>query len=313
MKKKIIFTAFLFLSAECIFSQSCCTAGTTASNGVERAGQEKYVLSLAVGVNHNSLTSAYESTNKTDDPLNRRSDITAILFEAEYGLSDRVSLLFIASYFIRERTTTLLNTSSGIKEDYTLGGSGPGDIIVLGKYEIIKADILSAFSFSVGGGAKLPTGQFRNEDNGTRLPIDLQPGTGAADLLSWLHASFKLPAEKTGFGLSVLYRYPGTSLDGYRYGDEIISTLSVFYYPLEFLSVAAAVKSRFAAEDYWGGRLLPSTGGVYHDLVASLSYNETRWQFRIQTAFPLYRNLKGIQLAPTSVIAAEIGFSFDLK
>jgi len=73
------------------------------------------------------------------------------------------------------------------------------------------------------------------------------------------------------------------------------------------------LKGRYTDRDYWDGRFLPSTGGTYIDLTPSLIYVEGNFNLRILAQFPLYRNVKGIQLTVSEKLGAEMRYLFNLK
>jgi hypothetical protein len=226
---------------------------------------------------------------------------------------EKVSILLILPYSNRSRETTVTDIETNSTEVINFTGNGFGDIIILGKYEVITPSILSPFGVALGGGAKLPTGSFEEEKNGTRLSIDLQPGTGATDLLLWGHTIYAFPSLALSFNANFLYRYAGVNLDSYRYGDELLTSVNGAYAIADFIAFNLQLKGRFADEDYWNGRFLPSTGGTYIDLTPSIIYYEGSFSLRIFTQVPLYRDLQGIQLAVTEMLGTEISYIFSLK
>jgi hypothetical protein len=305
--------ALLCLSHVQIIPQACCTVGTSISNGGERSAIPVNTISTAFTFQYNLLNSTYQSSTKIEDPLKRKSTVTNFNIEFEYGLVDRVSVLFMFPYTTRERETTVTNTETNSPEVITFSGNGLGDIVILGKYEIITPSILSPLALALGGGAKLPTGNFEQEKEGTRLSIDLQPGTGATDLLLWGHIMYAFPSISLSFNANFLYRYAGVNLDSYRYGDEFITSVNSSYAIAEFIAVNLQLKGRIAHRDYWNGRFLPSTGGTYFDLTPGLIYYEGSLAIKVFLQVPFYRNLQGIQLAVNEMLGTEISYIFDLK
>jgi hypothetical protein len=309
---KIVSVLFilLILSNDYLYPQACCTVGSSIATGGERGAIPAKTLSTAFLIQHNILNSAYESSQQIDDPLSRKSTVTNFNLEIEYGLVNRVSILLILPYTNRTRETNVTNSETNDVEVVSFTGQGLGDIILLGKYEIISPSILSPLGLAIGGGAKLPTGNFEIENNGTRLSIDLQPGTGAADLLLWGHFLYGVPSIGLSANTNFLYRYAGVNLDGYRFGDEFLASINGTYTFTEFLAINLQLKGRW---DYWNGRFLPSTGGVYIDLTPSLIYYEGNFSLRVFVQIPVHRNVEGIQLAVNEMLGTEIRYIFDLK
>lgn len=313
MKKIFLLSSLFLIAAVELYPQACCTVGTSVSSGVERGVIAYNNLSASLSFQHNILNDAYQSSANIEDPLNRKSTVSGFYLELEYGLVERVSILLLAGYTNKSRTTTFLDSETNRNEEITFTGQGFTDMVIIGKYQVIEPNIISPFGLSLGGGVKLPTGNYQQEDNGTRLSIDLQPGTGATDLLLWAHSNYAFPQFALAFNVNALYKYAGVNLDGYRYGDEFIASLNGTYGIAGFLAINLQLKGRFADKDFWNGRTLPSTGGTYLDFTPSLVYVEGNFNLRILAQVPVYRNVQGIQLTVSEKLSAELRYTFDLN
>lgn len=296
-----------------ILAQGCCTAGTSSLGGVGKSVIGANKLSVMVGYDYNDLGAAYDGSNKIQDPLKRTATVSYFTLQMEYGISEKVSVLGIINYTFRERNVTYTSSLNNSLQPATFKGQGLGDLILIGKYEIITPDFFSPFALAIGGGVKLPAGDFRKENNGTRLAIDLQPGTGAIDglLLGYLSYNF-LSAGLSLYG-NLLYRYSGTNLEGYKIGDELLFVVGADYYFTDYLSFTLQSRSRFSNADYADRRFLPSTGGTSHDLYPYLNYFEGNSSLRIYTQIPLYRNTRGIQLTVSQVLGVQLQHFFDFN
>lgn len=293
-------------------AQGCCTAGSSTFGGLERGATKNGILLLGTGFVSTSLNSTYDGRNEINDPLNRTSSVSSFNLELEYGLSENISVLISGNYVIKNRETTVRSSIDNSKEIINFDGKGIGDVIILGKYEIINPTILSPTGLSLGGGVKLPVGSYTQEVNGSRLAIDLQPGTGSTDVLLW--GNFYKGFQPLNFALVLnsLYRYAGSNLDGYRFGDEIIITIGGEYYIEDYLIISSSFRGRFANKDFWGGRFLPSTGGSYVDWLPNLIYTEPFYNLKAFLQLPVYRNVQGIQLTSSSIVGVELLFNLNL-
>lgn len=159
---------------------------------------------------------------------------------------------------------------------------------------------------------KLPVGSYTQEVDGSRLAIDLQLGTGSTDALLWGNFYKGFKDLSSGFFVNAFYRYAGSNLDGYRFGDEIIFSLNGEYYFTEYLTFSMSLRGRFSNEDFWGGRFLPSTGGTYYDILPSLIYSENNYSVKAFYQTAVYRNVRGIQLTTSSVLGIEFLYNIDL-
>ncbi len=308
---KIFIVLILFSLSSYLKAQGCCTAGSNTFGGLERGIAKTGSVNLGLSYIQNSLKTTFSENEEIADPLNREASVSSFTFDLEIGLTDRVSLLIVGGYVVKNRETSVRSNVNNDVEKITFKGKGISDLTLLAKYEVLTPSILSNFGIAVGGGIKLPLGSFTQENNGSRLAIDLQPGTGSTDALLWgnlyqgfNHLNFSLIAN-------TLYRYAGFNSDNYRFGDELIFSLNGEYYFTEYLTLALSGRGRFADEDFWGGRFLPSTGGTYYDILPSLTYWQQDFSLKFFYQAPIYRNVKGIQLTTSSIIGVEILFNIS--
>ncbi|MGQ9643621.1 MAG: hypothetical protein ACUVT3_07175 [Ignavibacterium sp.] len=306
------FCSAYFLFTGSSFAQGCCTAGSSTFGGLERGLAKSGNLLLGVGFLSTSLNSTFNGIKKIEDPLNRTSSVASFNLEIEYGLSEKVSILISSGYVVKSRETTVRSNLDNSSTVINFEGNGIGDLIILGKYEILTPTILTPLGLTLGAGIKLPVGSYTQKIDGTRLAIDLQPGTGSTDALLWGNLYKGFQQINLALFLTALYRYAGSNLDGYRFGDEIIASIGSEYFFTEFLIFSLSAKARFSDKDFWGGRFLPSTGGVYIDLLPALSYSEGKYDLKAFYQMPLHRNVNGIQLTSSGVVGVELLFHFNL-
>lgn len=303
--------AVLMVFAQKLHAQGCCTAGSAYIKGFEHSVIPLKSLSISVNYQHTHLGNTFESTKKIDDPLERKANVQFFGFDAEYGLTTNVTLLLNLNYVIRNRELTARNSLGNVTERLKIEGDGFGDPVVMIKYLAIGSSLTRPFELALGGGAKLPVGNYRQERNGARLPIDLQPSTGAIDLLSWLYAGYNLPRQHLRFNVHGLYRYAGANFDGYKFGDELIVAVGTEYNHHNYLSFALSARGRFAQQDYSNKRILQATGGSAWYVEPAVSYFEKNSAFRVFGQIPVYQNVRSIQLTPSWMIGMGLGFVFD--
>ncbi len=295
------------------YAQGCCSVGASSIGGVESGVQKFQTLSFGINYQFNSVTHAYQETDRIEDPLRRTASVGYFNIHAEYGFQPRLSLYALLYVSDKTREITVRNVAGGFIETAKFSASGIGDLTLLAKYEIVAPSIISPFELAVGTGASLPTGSFTKEQNNAELSIDLQPGTGATTLIAWAFAMRSFPAQGIRLFANVMYRYSGTNFNSYRLGDEFLSTLGSEYSFYEHYGVSLMLRSRFAAQDYSNRRTLNATGGTYHDLMPALSYFDGPSEFRIFYQLPIYRNVRGIQLTLAYLLGVEYSYAFDFS
>lgn len=314
-KMKKLFYALTLLTvftlADDLQGQGCCTVGSSTFGGMERGTTGDGRITLGLGFLTNNLNTAYDRHNSIADPLNRKALVSVYNFELEVGLTENVSLLFISGYSVKKRETTIFTEERQPLETIGFKGGGFSDITVIAKYALVSPTITAPFGVTIGGGAKLSVGLNNIKDSGTRLPIDLQPGSGSSDLLLWGNIYKGFPSKRFSISSSFFYRYPGYNDDGYRFGDEYVVSIMGEYYLLDYITLSSSFKSRFSNEDFSNGRFLFSTGGSYLDAVPGIIYYEGSAQLKLFYQLPLYRNVRGIQLTTSNAGGIEFLFSFN--
>ena len=124
----------------------------------------------------------------------------------------------------------------------TLGGTGLGDAMVLGKYRFYRRDSQRGTTqASVTLGPKIPTGRADLADhNGILLPASLQPGSGSTDLFlaaNWTYTGlFNLRRLVADEDFHSLLRSQGTQRT--RLGSDLESRFWLSYRPYESKNVA---------------------------------------------------------------------------
>lgn len=312
MMRRSLYLFSIILIASChVVAQGCCTVGASSLGGLESGVRQAHSLSIALGYQSNIITQAYQGNTGIADPLRRTADVRYLTLELEYGLTNGLSVLGSINYSDKTREITVTTGSGSTRTDTTASfrGNGLGDFTLLVKYSIVYPTISEPTGVAAGIGASLPTGSFTQEQSNSQFSIDLQPGTGAAALLGWFLASHGFPGIGLQLFLTSTYRYAGTNFDGYRLGDEILTTLLVEKSITEHYSGFVALRSRFAEKDFANRRFLIGTGGTYHDFMPGVGYADGPSSLRLFGQLPVYRNVRGIQLT----LAHMIGLQFTYR
>ncbi|GAC1372231.1 MAG: hypothetical protein NVS3B25_20770 [Hymenobacter sp.] len=168
-------------------------------------------------------SSRHGDTGYADDAQGDPTDFEAfrvLELRGKYFLSRRVELNAFLPYVMNTFQT------SGRQ----LNASGVGDITVFAGYHLIRAIETAGVQsrLIVGGGLKLPTGEFRRENaQGERYPFLAQVGTGTTD--GFLYANYI--ASLHSFGLSVNTSYRRSTENAFRSGlaPSTATFASLFY------------------------------------------------------------------------------------
>lgn len=224
--------------------------------------------------------------------------------------------------YINRSHSTLGIGGDGITPDsatgYDSSASGVGDVRVIGRYYGFSPEK----KFGIQFGLKLPTGNIKQTsvavDGTTALDVDpgLQLGTGTTDAIIGAYYFDNLSQNWDYFGQVQFQSALNSSKMGalsqsYRPGDSFNLTGGVRYHGFEGFTLTMQLNARTvntdsgdAADKYaTGGTLVYFTPGVIIPVTTSFSvYSNVQ--------VPVYQNVNGIQVAPTSIfsIGARVAF-----
>jgi hypothetical protein len=288
--KKLIFILVFTLTFQKGYSQGCCSGGVPMSANVGLPVSDAGSWQFSLNYDLNVLSTLKNGTETLDDDRQKRTTHSA-LAQIGYTLNNRLSLELFTSFVRQERRIKQLN-----QEYDFIATNGLGDAIFLAKYRLYK-------NFQIGLGTKVPIGASDKKDKrGIPLGADLQPGSGAWDLVYWAGGGAALPFRKSMFG------------------NEFQSTIGIadrFVLGSITLDPSLSIKYRKANPDKrnvdkTGFVDFGSTGGEWVFIRPAVSYNPSP-SIAIQSniELPVYAKLNDTQVSPTYRI--NIGVTFILK
>ena len=298
-----------------VFSQTCCSGGVPLSNNLGLPNEGKNSLIVGLNYDYNNLNTFNAGTQKLND--NSRLRITnSVLVNLGYAFTDRFSIESLFTWVNQTRTISQFDNESFSET------SGIGDAVFLLKYAI--SDILGPQTvLNLGVGTKAPIGKSDlTTSEGFQLTADLQPGSGAWDVLGWMSLSkglnFRPSATLSG---SLTYRATGknnsylNNNSVYEFGNVLQANLG---YTDQFLlfnvifNPGLIFKYRQALKDKIDASEIPNTGGNWVFIRPELSAQITpKVLLTTKVEIPVYSNVDGTQLTPTLRFTA--GVSFILK
>ncbi|MDN3643808.1 hypothetical protein QWY87_13910 [Lutimonas halocynthiae] len=298
-------------------AQTCCSGGIPLSNSIGLPIESQGAWQLSLSYDYNRLNTLLSGSDQIDDDSRLR--ITqSLLFNSGYTITNDLSVELLLTYINQKRE---IDQFGNINIDETYG---IGDAVLLFKYNF--NDLLGGSNtLRLGLGPKIPLGATdKTNDNGILLNPDLQPGSGAWDLILWSTYLQSFDFRPSGtFSGSLIYRYTGTNNNyfnnntTYRFGSEFQAFLNYtdqFLVSKTLLDPGLGVKYRQTSEDEIGGASLENTGGKWVNLVPSLNIHLSKSLLFISKAeIPLYNYVEGTQLTPTFRITAGIFLTLTKK
>jgi len=316
-KNTILLIFVMFFTIDKIYPQ-CCSGGVPISGTLGLSTSDSQSWQFLLTYDYNAMNDLFEGSQSLDDNSRKRST-QSILFEVNYGLTKRITLTAMSTFVRQERLVSTIDDQSNFTST-----QGLGDGIFLVKYRLISPDENQNYSFSIGGGPKIPIGRtdFTNQI-GLALPADLQPGSGAWDLLLWSNFErYHLFLKNFNVAAVLTYRYTGTnnnyfSVQKYRFGNEFIASFQTsyrFFVRSQIFDGTLTFMYRNQQEDLVNGETFPNSGGNFLYLIPGLNYNfSPDFSFRLSGYVPLYRNPGGTQVTTSYKLTAAIAYTIRKK
>ena len=305
----------IFILAQELRSQTCCSGGIPLSNNLGLSNEGKGNLLIGLNYDFNNLNTLNAGRDKLDDDSRKRITHSALL-NFGYSISDRLSVETLFTWVNQRRA---INQFGNTDLQQT---SGIGDAVFLLKYDFPKT-IGDKSNLSVGAGTKFPLGSYNEVDrSGITYIADLQPGSGAWDLILYAAISKNYDFRPTmTFSSRIIGRLTGQNkdyLDGassYEYGDEYQIFFGVSDQFLVFNTITnpgISFKYRKAKKDIIEINELDNTGGEWLFINPNLGIQlSPTIRFQLKAEIPLIGNVDGTQLTPTYRITS--GFLFNLS
>ena len=301
--RKIYCLVLVYLAAPLVLSgQTCCSGGVPISNSLGLPFSDGKALQINLSYDYNKLNTLIQDRKKIDDDSRTRLTHTAML-QLGFSLSKKMSLEVLLPYIKQDRIIRQFGN-----EDFT-STSGLGDISTLLSYNFLKSTANQ--SFLMGIGLKAPTGAIDNKSSqGIVLNSDLQPGTGAWDILSLLRytKSFQTHKNVTFFS-NLIVNFKGTNKNfqpdlTYKFGNEQQLNLGINAqgFALKRLwNMGLGTRFRNVMANESNYQLIISSGGRWIFGTANL----THWIIPSKTSInlagdlPLHTSVSGLQNVPT--------------
>ncbi len=313
-KSAVLFYIFALLCTQ-LKSQTCCSGGVPIVSNLGFGSANKKVLQLSANLDYNKLTSLYTNSEKLDDGLRKRTT-HAYLIRANYTFSSKFAVESFFS-FVHQGRTIYGNTGEEFKES----SFGIGDPAVLLIYELFD----NPFTFRIGAGPKIPLGATdRRNSQDLTLVEDLQPGSGAWDLVLFSSLEYALPSRPSAvLFTNYIQSFTGTNPSSrggnfnYEFGDDIQIISGISDQLLVFKNIITpgiAFRYKAARNDLVNGNDIPGTGGDWLFMKFSTGFalsNESSLNISVET--PLYTRVNDTQLSPTLILNFAFAHTFDFN
>ena len=252
----------------------------------------------------------YRGSDRVRDPQDRLFEEHRSVTGVDYGLLPSLTLSALLPVVYKQQR----QRTGGRKE--TLESFGLGDIALLGKYRVYKNDWKrGAFHLALIGGLEFPTGDTDADEDGSRLPPALQPGSGSWDPVAAVAANLNL--NRLRFDGLFFYKVNTEGAQDFADGDFLAVEGDVAYrfwhtkYPGPTASARLGVQWRHEGRDELDGRTVSNSGSDEILLRPGLTFHPIpSMDLTLSIDVPVYRDFNGEQLGLDLRTFLALGFRF---
>lgn len=312
---KIVWSYLVFISIlSQVSAQTCCSGGVPVSSNIGFNSGDQGLLQLSLSADFNTLQTLYQGSEDLDDDLRTRRTQSYILRGA-YNVTDRFG---IEVFFPLVRQTRNIITNGG-EPDFE-STFGIGDPILLLSYDLVR----SVINWKIAAGPQIPLGSYtQTNSRGLTLLEDLQPGSGAWDLVLFSSLEYQLLQRPTmSVYFNTIFSSTGVNSDSrgglqsYEFGDDVqlIGGLNDQFLVMDrVVTGGLALRYRNASRDRINDMPGTGTGGEW--LFARLSIGTEFYKkssLTINLELPVSTFVNETQLSPDHVVNISWFKSFKL-
>ncbi|MFZ1560042.1 MAG: hypothetical protein WAT37_08960 [Saprospiraceae bacterium] len=313
MKVSVLFIGFIFLNLPFCGISQCCSGGVPIAGSMGLSTTDKGNLQFLLTYDANVMDNLYAGNKALNDQLRERVTHSGMV-EINYGLTDRLTVTSMISFVRQERK---INQADGsINFTHT---DGLGDGFLMLKFKLLVPAEVPKYNLAVGVGTKIPFGRTNfNDSNGLSLPADLQPGSGAWDMLLWsIYERYNAFIPNLNLSVSSTFRLTGTNDSyfetlRYRFGNEFILNFQGQYSILlnnRMGSLNLGWRYRNQKTDFLDDAIFPNSGGNFIFIVpgAGIQLSDDL-QTAISGHIPIYNNVGGTQLVSSFRLSVSANY-----
>lgn len=294
--------SILFLFAFDGLSQTCCSGGVPVSSNLGFQSSEAGIFQLSLSADFNILKTLKSGSDRLDDSDRLRTTQSYIL-RAAYALNDRLT---VEAFIPLVRQTRRITTNAGAFDRESTFGIG--DPVALLIYDIIRKDI----TLRIGAGPQIPLGSDNaTNSRGLMLLEDLQPGSGAWDVILMGSLEYQLPSRPSSLlYLNAIISQTGSNpnsrggLQVYEFGNDLQFMGGYSDQVLAFnqmITPGLSVRYRYADRDAVDQNEIPGTGGkfIFGRISNSIPFPKLKSSLNLNFEFPIWAAVNETQLSPS--------------
>jgi len=228
-----------------------------------------------------------------------------------YGVMPRFDVRFITNFVSKKLDRHMAKkTPMGMQHIYMNDdNSGLGDSAIFGRYQVMSQKAGDPFFLAVGAGIKMPTGSTSEEDNGKKLPVFLQNGSGSWDPkfevgLSKVMGSFRLDTH-------MMYSFNTEGAQDTKKGNCLKYNVAGTYALNNLFDASLELRGHNQQKTEINGVKKADSGFTVHYIVPGLKVKFGRkGLFGVSMPYVIQRNTNGEQLAEKYRFQSKLSLFF---
>lgn len=322
MYKQCIFLIFFLFQITSIFSQGCCSGGSSSpiaegtAQGVLKINEIEFAANYQ-GLSSNRFFAGDKDTIKLFDRFNSNYIYTRLA----YGVSKSFTMSIESGYFI-DKTIIGLNNSSKMKSN------GFGDLIIFPKYELFNHKTeRSNTELAIGLGFKIPLSSHFDStliytdalgnNYYTTSPPTIQVTNGSHDIIFNVFFLKSMNKANLRFFSNLLYIKKGWNSIGQKFGNYASIGLYGSKKIIKNLSLTVQFKGELIDKMSYDKNIdmlalynidVNSTGGNKISVIPQLTYSYRMFSFFALLDLPLYQYMNGVQIGAKNQFTAGISY-----
>jgi hypothetical protein len=303
MKKYIFFNLLFLLAFPSLACDLCGCSNGGSFFGILPQGHRGF---LGIRYRYNSYNSHLTSLNLSSREQFRTAELWGRFYPAK-----RVQVMAFVPYQFSQQTM--------LKSGIVTPLRGLSDISALAHYNLINTFMDDSVvhtvnhNLLVGGGVKLPTGRYKYDENNLSdvANPNFQLGTGSTDWL--LNAIYTVRYKNWGANADLSYRITSTNPDGYRFGNRLNASASVFYLSSmgsRSIMPNAGVFVEQAGHDVRGNVMNKQTGGYTTYLNLGTEVYLNKLSFGVSYRQPVSQYLSEGELQANAQVSTHVTVLF---
>lgn len=306
--KRIIFALIIIvialLSSKVTLAQ-CCAAGNPVGGDGSQDALKKHQLSVFTAYRH-SYSRDYFYHSQIEDIQNiEKSYYNYGSLSLTYGINWRFTIHTEMGYYFNK--VQVVNLTDGQE---TIMASGFGDMSLTLRYSLLPQKIVNENRLILSLGSRFPVGQFNEVQDGVKIPLALQPSSGALKVngsLFFSHKKDKALFGYSGFAMFEWSKQIDKGLLVFKYGNLFLFEATAFYPVSPSFVFSLSSKAEFRSRDKKENDIEIESSG------SSVVYVKPQMQLKIVrdlyllafAELPVYKYVNGYQL--TNLFALQVG------